>query len=64
MTIRFGKPFYPQAVERITSQAAKDATDDIMVHIAEMLPVEYQGEYREAVAARTSKARALAEEKV
>jgi 1-acyl-sn-glycerol-3-phosphate acyltransferase len=64
VTIRFGKPFYPPAVERITSQAAKDATDDIMVHVAELLPVEYQGEYRDAVARRASEARALAAETV
>ncbi len=64
VTIRFGKPFYPRAVERITSQAAKDATDDIMVHIAELLPDEYQGEYRDAVARRASEARVLAAETV
>lgn len=62
VTIHFGKPFYPPAVERITSQAAKDATDDIMAHVAELLPVEYQGEYREAVARRVSDARARATE--
>ncbi len=62
VTIRFGKPFYPPAVERITSQAAKDATDDIMVHVAELLPVAYQGEYRQAVAQRASGARAPAAE--
>ena len=59
VTIRFGKPFYPQAVERITSQAAKEATDEIMLHIAEMLPVAYQGEYREAVALRAAEAGSL-----
>jgi 1-acyl-sn-glycerol-3-phosphate acyltransferase len=52
VTIRFGKPFYPPAAQRITTQAAKEATDDIMLHIAELLPVEYQGEFREEVAAR------------
>ena len=56
VTITFGKPFYPPAVERITTQAAKDATDEIMTHVAELLPVEYQGEYREAVASRASRA--------
>jgi len=63
VTIRFGKPFYPRAVERITSQAAKDATDDIMAHVAELLPVEYQGEYRDVVAQRATEARALAAER-
>jgi 1-acyl-sn-glycerol-3-phosphate acyltransferase len=51
VTMRIGKPFYPPAVERITSEAAKTATDDLMLHIAELLPPEYQGEYRERVAA-------------
>jgi 1-acyl-sn-glycerol-3-phosphate acyltransferase len=51
VTMRFGKPFYPPAVDRITSEAAKTATDDLMLHIAELLPPEYQGEYRERVAA-------------
>jgi 1-acyl-sn-glycerol-3-phosphate acyltransferase len=52
VTIRFGEPFYPPPAERITTQAAKDATHDIMLHVAELLPVEYQGEFREEVAAR------------
>lgn len=51
VTITFGKPFYPPKVERITTQAAKIATDDIMRHIAEMLPEEYRGVYRDAAAA-------------
>lgn len=48
--IKIGKPFFPPKAERITSDQAKAATDDIMRHIAEMLPQEYQGEYRVAVA--------------
>ena len=52
--MRIGKPFYPPAVERITSDAAKAATDDLMLHIAELLPPEYQGEFRERVAAHAS----------
>jgi 1-acyl-sn-glycerol-3-phosphate acyltransferase len=50
VTVTIGKPFFPPAATRITTQAAKDATDVIMRHVAELLPVEYQGEYREAVA--------------
>jgi 1-acyl-sn-glycerol-3-phosphate acyltransferase len=46
VTMRIGEPFYPPAAERITSEAAKSATDDIMLHIARQLPPEYQGEYR------------------
>jgi 1-acyl-sn-glycerol-3-phosphate acyltransferase len=49
VTVRFGKPFYPPKVERVTSAAAKAATDDIMLHIAELLPESYRGEYRERV---------------
>jgi hypothetical protein len=56
VTITFGKPFYPPHAERINSQAARAATDDIMLHIAELLPEAYQGEYREAVAARHASA--------
>jgi 1-acyl-sn-glycerol-3-phosphate acyltransferase len=51
VTMRIGKPFYPPAADRITSEAARIATDDLMLHIAELLPPEYQGEYRERVAA-------------
>jgi 1-acyl-sn-glycerol-3-phosphate acyltransferase len=50
VTITVGEPFYPPATERITTQAAKDATDAIMLRVAELLPESYQGEYREAVA--------------
>lgn len=48
--VHIGKPFFPPKAERITSAQAKLATDDIMLHIAQLLPVEYQGEYRQAVA--------------
>jgi 1-acyl-sn-glycerol-3-phosphate acyltransferase len=50
VTMRIGKPFYPPAADRITSEAAKAATDDLMLHIAELLPPEYQGEYRKRAA--------------
>jgi 1-acyl-sn-glycerol-3-phosphate acyltransferase len=52
VVVRIGKPFYPPKAERITSEAARSATDEIMMHIAELLPPEYQGEYREKIAAR------------
>jgi 1-acyl-sn-glycerol-3-phosphate acyltransferase len=52
VTVRIGKPFYPPTTDRITSQAAKSATDDIMLHVAELLPEAYRGDYREAAAAR------------
>lgn len=52
VTITFGKPFYPPPAERIASQQAKDATDDMMAHVAEMLPVQYRGFYAAAAAER------------
>ncbi len=63
VNVRIGKPFYPPKAERITSQAAKDATDDIMLHVAELLPESYRGEYREAVARRQAEDSALTEAK-
>lgn len=50
MKIVFGEPFYPPKAERITTQQAKEATDEIMRHIAALLPEEYRGEYRDDVA--------------
>ena len=50
--VRVGKPFYPPPVERVTSEAAKTATDEIMTRVAELLPEQYRGAYRDAAAAR------------
>lgn len=50
VTITFGEAFYPPKVERITTQAARTATDDIMRHVAELLPEEYRGIYRASAA--------------
>jgi 1-acyl-sn-glycerol-3-phosphate acyltransferase len=61
VAVRIGKPFYPPAADRITSQAAKSATDDIMLHVAELLPESYRGEYGEAVAARLAEQAGLKE---
>ena len=52
VTITFGKAFYPPKAERITTLAAKTATDEIMRHVAALLPEAYRGAYREAVALR------------
>jgi 1-acyl-sn-glycerol-3-phosphate acyltransferase len=54
VVVRIGKPFYPPKADRITSQAAKDATEDIMRHVAELLPEQYRGFYRDAVAAHAA----------
>ncbi|MBI5285548.1 MAG: 1-acyl-sn-glycerol-3-phosphate acyltransferase [Chloroflexi bacterium] len=61
VTVRIGKPFYPPKAERITSQAAKDATDEIMLHVAELLPESYRGEYRDAVTRRQAETAGLKE---
>jgi 1-acyl-sn-glycerol-3-phosphate acyltransferase len=50
VNVRIGKPFFPPAATRITSEQAKAATDEIMLHIAELLPDSYRGEYRDRVA--------------
>jgi len=49
ITVRFGEPFYLPKTERVTSEAAKAGTDEIMRRIAALLPEEYRGEYRDAV---------------
>jgi 1-acyl-sn-glycerol-3-phosphate acyltransferase len=54
--IRVGQPFYPPKAERFTTKAAVEATDGIMRHIAELLPDEYRGEYRDGVAPATAEA--------
>jgi 1-acyl-sn-glycerol-3-phosphate acyltransferase len=59
--MRVGKPFFPQKAERITADQAKSATDDIMRHIAELLPPAYQGEYRQPVEDQSSHQRSAAE---
>jgi 1-acyl-sn-glycerol-3-phosphate acyltransferase len=46
--VRIGEPFFPPKAERITSEQAKAATDDIMRHIAALLPPAYRGPYGEA----------------
>lgn len=50
VTVRIGEPFFPPKAERITSEQARIATDDIMRHIAALLPPEYRGAYADASA--------------
>ncbi|MGB2710013.1 MAG: lysophospholipid acyltransferase family protein [Conexibacter sp.] len=45
-----GEPFHLPPVERITSEATREATDVIMRRIAAMLPPEYRGVYAETAA--------------
>ena len=59
VTVTIGKAFYPPAADRITTQAARDATDAIMLQIAELLPESYQGEFRDAVAREREGARSV-----
>ncbi len=49
VNVRIGKPFYLARAEHSNSAAAKAATDDIMMHIAELLPEAYRGEYRDRI---------------
>ena len=63
VVVRIGEPFYPTKAERITSEAARTATEDIMLRIAELLPESYQGEYREKLIARQSQQRDLEPER-
>ena len=60
VTMTIGQPFYPPAVQRITSEAARAATDDIMLHIAELLPPAYRGGFAERVEQRQAAAGGLA----
>jgi 1-acyl-sn-glycerol-3-phosphate acyltransferase len=43
--VRVGAPFFPPKAERITSAQAREATDDIMRHIAALLPEQYRGKF-------------------
>lgn len=46
--IRFGKPYHPEAEGRTIPAAKMDAlTNELMLEIAERLPQEYRGVYRE-----------------
>lgn len=58
VTVRIGKPFRLPAAGRVTSKAAQEATEEIMLHVAELLPPSYQGAYRDRVAARSGAATA------
>ncbi len=43
--VRFGEPYRLPHPGRITGEAIAAGTDEIMRRIAELLPVEYRGEY-------------------
>ena len=47
ITVRFGEPFRLAPVERLSAAALKQGTDEIMRHVAEMLPPQYRGVYGE-----------------
>jgi len=53
-----GEPFTLPPVERITTESARDATEQIMRHIAALLPPEYRGVYGEEAAAKEEAAAA------
>lgn len=53
ITVSIGRPFYlPPVNGKLTKDELAQLTDDIMEHIAELLPQEYQGNYRREEAAR------------
>jgi len=45
ITVTIGEPFRLPPVERVNSEAAIEATDTIMRHIAALLPPKYRGVY-------------------
>ena len=54
VTVRIGSRSSRRQPARVSSQAAQAATEDIMAHVAALLPPSYQGEYREAAARLTT----------
>lgn len=52
--ITIGEPFTLPPVERINTESARDATEQIMRHVATLLPSEYRGVYGEQAAAGES----------
>lgn len=52
VTVTIGEPFYLPAKEQGKRPDLQAATDQIMLAIAALLPPEYQGVYREELAAR------------
>ena len=47
ITVRFGEPFRLAPIDRLSSTALKQSTDEIMHHVAELLPPQYRGVYAE-----------------
>src|SRR5437764_170034 len=45
ISVRFGEPFRLAPTDRLSSTALKQATDEIMRHVAELLPPQYRGVY-------------------
>jgi 1-acyl-sn-glycerol-3-phosphate acyltransferase len=48
ITVRFGEPFRLAAAERVSAAVLKQGTDEIMRHVAALLPPEYRGVYGDA----------------
>jgi 1-acyl-sn-glycerol-3-phosphate acyltransferase len=46
ITLNIGRPFQPPPEGKINKEELCRLTDSIMEHIAELLPLEYQGSYR------------------
>ena len=47
VTVTIGEPFHLPKPDRLNSAAAQAAADQIMLRVADLLPVEYRGYYRE-----------------
>lgn len=48
--VNIGKPFYLHPANgKVTKEELTDLTDDLMCHIAQLLPVDYHGYYAESV---------------
>ncbi|MEX2157815.1 MAG: lysophospholipid acyltransferase family protein [Dehalococcoidia bacterium] len=47
--ITIGEPFTLPPVTRINTESARDATEQIMRHVARLLPSEYRGVYRDDI---------------
>jgi 1-acyl-sn-glycerol-3-phosphate acyltransferase len=52
--IRFGEPYRLPETNRITKQQVTEGTEQIMLHIAELLPSEYRGAYAQKRAPRAT----------
>jgi 1-acyl-sn-glycerol-3-phosphate acyltransferase len=53
ITVRIGKPFRLQAERPLTKERQQELADEMMLHVAELLPESYRGYYADRLAAAT-----------